>query len=257
MRSSTVAAVLSVAGLVVAHSNPRDFHPPHMAELFGSWRPAGEDDSRSPCPLLNTLANEGILPHDGKNISIATLNQTLQDAIGLGTDLAGFLVAPLSAIVPEGGTLNLGDLLLHNFIEHDASLVHDDVAEGEKFASPKTNWTKVAEVALLSSDGMSLSTRDFAQARIIAEKRSRALDAQHQSVADGEPAFVLKVFGNPIEGDATASKISLVDFMFLFGLNRLPIGFTKKDTPVNLPTLQAGLARLMAEKAALSQQAST
>ena len=31
--------------------------------------PPKEGDSRSPCPMLNAMANHGILPHDGKNIT--------------------------------------------------------------------------------------------------------------------------------------------------------------------------------------------
>jgi hypothetical protein len=36
------------------------------------------NDLRSPCPALNTLANHGYLPHDGKNITPEVLQNVLQ-----------------------------------------------------------------------------------------------------------------------------------------------------------------------------------
>lgn len=33
----------------------------------------GPEDLRSPCPALNSMANHGILPRDGRNIDLATL----------------------------------------------------------------------------------------------------------------------------------------------------------------------------------------
>lgn len=38
----------------------------------------GPNDSRSPCPALNTLANHGYLPRDGKNIRPDVLQLALQ-----------------------------------------------------------------------------------------------------------------------------------------------------------------------------------
>ncbi|KAK1246486.1 hypothetical protein MKX08_000288 [Trichoderma sp. CBMAI-0020] len=36
---------------------------------FYDWQPPGPEDSRGPCPALNSLANHGFLPHSGKNIT--------------------------------------------------------------------------------------------------------------------------------------------------------------------------------------------
>ena len=43
------------------------------AQNLSTWSPAGPGDVRSPCPGLNSLANHGILPHNGKGMTISIL----------------------------------------------------------------------------------------------------------------------------------------------------------------------------------------
>jgi hypothetical protein len=42
------------------------------------YQAPGPNDSRSPCPALNALANHGYLPRDGKNISPDVLQRAVQ-----------------------------------------------------------------------------------------------------------------------------------------------------------------------------------
>jgi len=42
------------------------------------YQASGPNDSRSPCPALNALANHGYLPRDGKNISPNVLQRAVQ-----------------------------------------------------------------------------------------------------------------------------------------------------------------------------------
>ncbi|TMW67457.1 hypothetical protein Poli38472_011077 [Pythium oligandrum] len=79
---------------------------------------------RSPCPCLNSLANHGYLPRDGKNLTPALIKKAIIDVFHLDESLA----ETLSSKLPP--TLTLADLSEHNFIEHDASMVHDDVFFG-------------------------------------------------------------------------------------------------------------------------------
>lgn len=146
-------------------------------------------------------------------------------------------------------------MALHGFLEHDASIVHDDAPAGSKYASVLTNYTKVVEVALLSSDGKSLSERDFALARVNAEKLSPPLAAAVQQVADGETALVLDVFG-VVDAETGALSFPLDDFLSVFGLNRFPFGFTKKDTPISPTVLAATTGRILAFKAAILKEES-
>jgi len=91
-----------------------------------------EGDSRSSCPALNALANHGIFPHDGKNISFKEMSDKVTAAYNVSPTLS--LVTPAFAADMLGrdyktDKLDLGDLNLHTdkSIEHDASLLRRDV----------------------------------------------------------------------------------------------------------------------------------
>ena len=100
------------------------------AQNFTTWAPPGPGDVRSPCPGLNSLANHGILPRNGKGLTIPILIQALDYGMNVGADFsavigaAGILSRPND---PLGDSFDLDDLDEHNFpIEHDASLSRAD-----------------------------------------------------------------------------------------------------------------------------------
>ncbi|KZV89482.1 hypothetical protein EXIGLDRAFT_618168, partial [Exidia glandulosa HHB12029] len=204
------------------------------------FQPPGPSDSRSPCPLLNTLANEGLLVHMS-----AFVNETLQDVLNLAVDLAAFLYQLSCWIILT--QMQLHDLAAHNAIEHDASLVHDDAAPGAPFAPVDTNQTKVAAVEALSSDGHVLSERDFAHARVLAEEASPPLPDRLQQLANGEPALALTIFGH-LAADGSGLVLELSAFESLFGQNRLPDGFVKQAVPVTLEEATTVTAQVVAFK---------
>lgn len=43
----------------------------------GTYTPSSPSDLRSPCPMINALANHGYLPHDGRNISAADFSSAM------------------------------------------------------------------------------------------------------------------------------------------------------------------------------------
>lgn len=88
------------------------------------WTPPGPGDVRSPCPLLNTLANHNIISHSGKDITIPMLKDGFKKYVNVGPDVAAFAggaALTLSPIV-NSTSFNLNDLDKHNAIEHDGSL---------------------------------------------------------------------------------------------------------------------------------------
>lgn len=100
------------------------------SQSFTIWTPPGPDDLRSPCPGLNSLANHGFIPHDGKGLTIPILIKGLKDGLNVGADFstviggAGLLSVPSS---PLATSFTLKDIRKHNFpIEHDASLSRAD-----------------------------------------------------------------------------------------------------------------------------------
>lgn len=55
---------------------------------YDDWRAPAADDLRSPCPVLNALANHGFLPRDGRNSKFclrASSNVELHSAVRLLT----------------------------------------------------------------------------------------------------------------------------------------------------------------------------
>jgi hypothetical protein len=99
-----------------------------------------ELDSRGPCPFLNTLANHGILPHNGQFITREILDGAL---IKMHVDDwtrkvlldAGWVVAHRSDENPQSYHFDLGDLGRHadsvwEGLEHDVSLTRNDFGSG-------------------------------------------------------------------------------------------------------------------------------
>jgi len=87
--------------------------------------PNPEKDSRSPCPALNAMANHGILPRDGKNITMPFLVEKLVKTWNLSPT---FCWDTCNAVVKlyRKDVIDLGDLSRHNAIEHDASMFRKD-----------------------------------------------------------------------------------------------------------------------------------
>lgn len=83
--------------------------------------------------MLNTLANHGFLPHDGKDISEARTIQALDRALNIDKKLSGFLFEEALTTNPHKNatTFSLNDLSRHNILEHDASLSRQDAYFGD------------------------------------------------------------------------------------------------------------------------------
>jgi hypothetical protein len=123
---------------------------------FTQWAPPGPGDVRSPCPGLNSLANHGILPRNGKSLTIPILIKALKDGMNVGPDFAivigaaGILSDPNS---PLATSFDLNNLDAHNFpIEHDASLSRADknLNSGDNYSFNQTDFDTV----LAYYDGM-------------------------------------------------------------------------------------------------------
>jgi hypothetical protein len=79
---------------------------------------------RAPCPMLNTLANHGYLPRNGKGISkvmaVEVLSDVLNWDVSVVNDLYDF--AQPTNPNPNATTIDLNHLTTHNILEHDGSL---------------------------------------------------------------------------------------------------------------------------------------
>lgn len=104
------------------------------------------EQSRSPCPVLNALANSCILPNDGRNITANMLESSLE-RIGVSSSIASRLSSSAMDIGSIGKNgervLNLNDLSKHGAIEHDLSLSRDDIYFGNNIDFSKKQFNKI------------------------------------------------------------------------------------------------------------------
>ncbi|KAI8874641.1 Cloroperoxidase [Backusella circina FSU 941] len=99
-----------------------------------------DTDARSPCPMLNTLANHGLISRDGRNIRYDDFYQAI---VQLGLDplatigVLRFAYFSLTEARPheslwkqfqQSETLDLDRLQVYTVLEHDVSLTRQDSA---------------------------------------------------------------------------------------------------------------------------------
>lgn len=104
-------------------------HPPMTVSFFSPYVPIDFQFfavaltsalDRSPCPMLNALANHGYLPRDGKDISLACLVTALQDSINLAPDatLIAGVIALKASTTGNALAFHLSDLNKHGGNAH-------------------------------------------------------------------------------------------------------------------------------------------
>ncbi|EIN08074.1 Cloroperoxidase [Punctularia strigosozonata HHB-11173 SS5] len=170
------------------------------------YSPAGKGDARSPCPALNTLANHGYLPHDGREITPLHLIQSLMQGFNLSPFLACFLTFGSFFLMGQWKHMSLSDLCRHNCIEHAASIVHGDPKKYDQdswaeYAPARMSlrlWEELKEDVKESTDDGFLDLQDVAKARVRREEEDQCpLDKMHAHIARGEIGLVLDIFGGP------------------------------------------------------------
>ncbi|KAF9265234.1 Cloroperoxidase [Marasmius fiardii PR-910] len=204
-----------------------------------AWQAPGPNDSRSPCPGLNTLANHGFLPRNGKNISIPMIIQAGHDGYHFEADILTIAakVGLLTSPDDQPTTLSLNDLKAHGVLEHDASLSRQDFALGdnvhfnETLFSTLTNSNPGYDVYNITSAGQ--------------VQRARLADSVQNNpnitntdttlfIRSAESAFYLSAMGDPIKGVAPKNFVQI-----FFREERMPIeeGWKRSSTPVTADTL--------------------
>lgn len=215
-----------------------------------TWQKPGPGDRRSPCPMLNALANHSYLPHSGKDISLAQLIQGLKRGINLAPD-ASLIVGIKALQASTTGrwvSFHLDDLNKHGVIEHDGSLSRADLSMGPHHDnhtfSPEI-WATTLSV--LRSPDSPDSDEDLDE-RISIEKAAKMRgyrieqgpkinpEGFHMSSEDLrfsaiETALYLRVFGEGTGGGARTRWVRV-----MFEEERLPIeeGFKRSDKPLTI-----------------------
>jgi len=217
---------------------------------FTDFRPAGSNDSRSPCPGLNALANHGFLNRDGRNITIPGLLVGLAEGLNVGPDFTILIGALglLSSPAPLLGSFDLSDLDQHDFpIEHDGSLSRQDAYYGNDYSFYNPHWQQV----LSFYDGLNVTnTKQASLARYhrindsLTHNPEAVYGLKEFLLSSGETGLYVQTMSNPINSSAPIAYIKT-----LFEEEKLPyeLGWRPSSEPVNLLTLGAYILDLFAE----------
>ncbi|KAH0280184.1 Cloroperoxidase, partial [Aureobasidium melanogenum] len=180
--------------MVAGQSEPSlDPHDPR----FLDWAPAGPGDS------LNSLANHGFLPHDGKNLNVAQLVLALFEGLGVSPEISGVigLLGALSSTHPLSLSFDLHDLSRHLFfIEHDDSFSRQDCRIGDCNDFNMTLWQTALDAI---GEGPMVGALDLGRgksARITSELAQNPEDLYGPRAAGFgaiEAGFVLTAMGGP------------------------------------------------------------
>ncbi|KAK0708506.1 Chloroperoxidase [Lasiosphaeris hirsuta] len=189
---------------------------------FDTWSPPGPYDVRAPCPMLNTLANHGFLPHDGKDISREVTANALFDALNINKTLGSFLFdfAIKTNPKPNATAFSLNDLGNHNVLEHDASLSRSDAYFGNVltfnqsvFDETRSYWTSET-----------IDIQMAANARMARIRTSKATNPTYKlselgtAFSFGESVAYVVVLGNKNSGTANRSWVE-----YFFEHEQLPL----------------------------------
>jgi hypothetical protein len=169
---------------------------------------------------------------DGKNISAQEVTRGLKECYGLSSPLAYFLAYVGFIVIRKFGRVNLFEISKHDAVEHDASLVHHDTPEGEKFApteiDPKLVEALCADVKPTAKEcerkgaPWLMNYEDVARARVRREGECRRLNGVHAEIARGEMAIILGVWETKTE---TKVGIPMEYFKPWISEERLPDGW--------------------------------
>jgi hypothetical protein len=175
--------------LLPAHA-PTDVVPagvPGHAGHWGTYVPPKDSDSRSACPMLNALANHGILPHDGKSISFRRLNTVVRQSFNFAPSFCFFVPTFAANFLSRSywtDSFDLAELSMHNAIEHDASLTRQDVALVPDQGKPDLELVQELLEGATGEGGKKLTKADLSRA--LAKRRQ---DAKRTNEAYSESLF--------------------------------------------------------------------
>lgn len=160
-------------------------------------------EARSPCPGLNSLANHGFLPHDGRNISIIQICKAIWEGLGATPDIAAaglafaFFPWPLENL--KDFRFDLEQLSTHMmFNEHDVSYSRNDAFLGDNARFNQTVWGQ----SLKELRPEMLTPTDFAKARqaraedTFARNTNTTFSFFDMALSSTETSFFFTVFGS-------------------------------------------------------------
>ncbi|OSS54963.1 hypothetical protein B5807_00095 [Epicoccum nigrum] len=168
------------------------------------WIAAVAGDSRGPCPMMNTLANHGYLPHNGRNITIEMFGKAINSAIGWSSSVGVIPATGAFKALGVDAALTIDLEQLNNRtsgIERPASLARADDSNDVVPA-------RVQAVLDDSDDATYINAASLGASRHRVELAS-PLTATQQSPAQGEAGFILALM---LDGTVPAAGTEGADY---------------------------------------------
>ena len=184
-------------------------HPPFI--------PPGPNDLRSPCPALNALANHGLLPHDGRDITPEMISNTFKEVFNIDPSFSARQAKNGLSTTPDPNTaksFSLDQINAHNIIEHDGSLTRADLDLG---ADSKTFhagiWGRVKEDL---GEGGVISLKRAAKARALRIQRAKSENPKmvyglsQWQLSVGQTGLYLATMGDVSDGTAPLKYVRVL-----------------------------------------------
>jgi len=233
--SPTVPLLIDFSFLAPRHNVQFPTPPKTLPPQFYWQEPDITKQSRSPCPMLNSLANHGMLPRDGRNISADMFADALKKYLNVQWDFWWVIASTaIKTVKPGHDSIDLHDLAFHNGIQHDAALTRNDKGQGQYFTRP--NVTLITQLLAFNNSG-SLSYKEMALARRLREGQSEAWNPNYSlpgqdsySIAQNkwflavdQSAIPLLVLSDPIQNEHEQTGRAPLDRLkTFFTYERLP-----------------------------------
>jgi hypothetical protein len=211
--------------------------------------------------MMNTLANHGFLPRDGRNITLENAVHALNTGLNFNTSVATIMwqQAVIANPEPNATFFTLDHLNKHNLLEHDASLSRSDAFFGNNhvfnqtiFDTSKAFWTDEL-----------LTPQMIANSKIFRQVESRAYNPNYTFGANVEP-FSLGEMAAPflIFGDIPAATTNRSFVEFFFENEKLPseLGWKKQANEIapedvmRMSEIIANATNLLTKGAAVHQK---
>ena len=182
--------------------------------MIKDWRIPTSAQFRSPCPGLNTLANHGLLPRSGRDVTLQMVYAAFAP-LNFSFDIADFAFAGALRTLNKTA-VNLNELNKHNVLEHDASLSRADIGLGGDGQTFNKDLFKGA-LAIYKEGGKYTSARTLGLARFRRVTESFKNNpkftwtAQNSFISHGESALFSSLLGNLTTG---AARVDFVKILF-------------------------------------------
>ncbi|KAL2069850.1 hypothetical protein VTL71DRAFT_14529 [Oculimacula yallundae] len=139
----------------------------------------GRIEDRGPCPAFNALANQGYLPRDGKNITLAEVEAVLKTTFHFTPALASSLTRSLKPLIHKDGdskgTFSLRDMNQHNILEHDRSVTRYDILEDPTHSNDNYTFQPTFFASFLAdANGGPVTIKSLAKTYVRRKKESKA-----------------------------------------------------------------------------------